>query len=73
DSEDTVAAGDTSTMKTQTTTALPKKLIQKTSSSKPVNIPQSTKLSKFSPVVITFDKSGAEKSTAERPRVVKNK
>ena len=38
----------------------PKKLIQKTTQSKP----------SFPPVVITFDKSGAEKT---RPRVVKNK
>nr|MBA2334233.1 hypothetical protein [Blastocatellia bacterium] len=39
----------------------PKKLVQKTAQSKP----------SFSPVVITFDRSGAEKAT--RPRIVKNK
>lgn len=38
-----------------------KKLVQKTTQSKPT----------FSPVVIEFDKSGAEKAT--RPRIVKNK
>lgn len=46
----------------------PKKLIQRTTQSKPT----------FSPVVIEFDKSGAEKETVapekrERPRIVKNK
>ena len=40
----------------------PRKLIQKTTQSKPVNLP---------PVVITYDRSGAEK--ASRPRIVKNK
>lgn len=41
----------------------PKKMVQKTSQSKPV----------FSPVVIEFDKSGAEKTEKkERPRIVKN-
>ncbi|MEO8041527.1 MAG: penicillin-binding transpeptidase domain-containing protein [Acidobacteriota bacterium] len=39
----------------------PKKMIQKTAQSKPA----------FAPVVIEFDKSGAEKK--ERPRIVKNK
>ena len=39
----------------------PKKLVQKTVTSKPT----------FGPVVIEFDKSGAEKAT--RPRIVKNK
>jgi hypothetical protein len=39
----------------------PRKVVQKTAQSKPT----------FSPVVIEFDKSGAEKKT--RPRVVKNK
>ncbi len=40
-----------------------KKMVQKTGQSKPV----------FPPVVITFDRSGAEKSTEKkRPRVVKN-
>jgi hypothetical protein len=38
-----------------------KKLVQKTTQSKP----------SFSPVVIEFDKSGAAKK--ERPRIVKNK
>jgi hypothetical protein len=46
----------------------PKKLVQRTTQSKPT----------FSPVVIEFDKSGAEKETIapekrERPRIVKNK
>jgi penicillin-binding protein 2 len=39
----------------------PKKLVQKTTQSRP----------KFDPVVIEFDKSGSEKAT--RPRIVKNK
>ena len=39
----------------------PKKMVQKTAQSKPT----------FSPVIIEFDKSGAEKKT--RPRIVKNK
>ena len=39
----------------------PKKMVQKTAQSKP----------SFSPVIIEFDKSGAE--TRERPRIVKNK
>jgi hypothetical protein len=42
----------------------PKKMIQKTAQSKP----------SFAPVVIEFDKSGAEKAERkERPRIVKNK
>jgi hypothetical protein len=46
-----------------------KKLVQRTSSSKPVT---------FAPKVITFDRSGADKDTTvverkERPRIVKNK
>ena len=40
-----------------------KKLVQKTTQSKP----------SFAPVVIQFDKSGAEPSKAQRPRIVKNK
>lgn len=43
--------------------ALPKKMVQKTSQSKP----------SFPPVVITFDKSGDIGSDKKRPRVVKNK
>ena len=43
----------------------PKKLIQKTTQSKPVS---------FSPVVITFDRDADKKAAAkERPRIVKNK
>lgn len=42
--------------------AEPKKLIQKTTLSQPVNLP---------PVVITYDRSGSEK--VSRPRIVKNK
>lgn len=43
----------------------PKKLIQKTTQSKPVS---------FAPVVITFDKDADRKAAAkERPRIVKNK
>ena len=43
----------------------PKKLIQKTTQSKPVS---------FSPVVITFDRDADKQAAAkERPRIVKNK
>ncbi|HSU25380.1 MAG TPA: penicillin-binding transpeptidase domain-containing protein [Pyrinomonadaceae bacterium] len=46
-------------------TPAPKKLIQKTTQSKPVS---------FAPVVITFDKDADRKAAAkERPRIVKNK
>jgi penicillin-binding protein 2 len=40
-----------------------KKLVQKTTQSRP----------SFSPVIIQFDKSGADPAKAQRPRVVKNK
>ena len=58
-----VGASQTRIAATQPAAAPEKKLVQKTTQSKP----------SFGPVVIQYDRSGADPAKAQRPRIVKNK